>query len=102
MLTMSQRLGAMFVFGAVFGLLSAPEVTAGGTLASETPDKFVPRVASFDYERRDVQIPMRDGVKLQTVILIPRGAKRAPILLSRTPYGATGRIAKTPARTLRR
>ena len=28
------------------------------------------------------------------VILIPRGAHRAPILLSRTPYGATERVSK--------
>ena len=34
---------------------------------------------------------MRDGVKLYTVILIPRGAKRAPILLTRTPYDASER-----------
>jgi putative CocE/NonD family hydrolase len=34
-------------------------------------------------------IPMRDGVKLHTVILIPRNAKDAPILLTRTPYNAT-------------
>ena len=33
-------------------------------------------------------IPMRDGVKLHTVILIPKGAKKAPILLTRTPYDA--------------
>jgi len=33
-------------------------------------------------------IPMRDGVKLYTVILVPRGASRAPILLTRTPYSA--------------
>ena len=33
-------------------------------------------------------IPMRDGVKLHTVILVPKGAKRAPILLTRTPYNA--------------
>ncbi|MEO8215501.1 MAG: CocE/NonD family hydrolase [Acidobacteriota bacterium] len=33
-------------------------------------------------------IPMRDGVKLHTVILVPRGAKHAPILLTRTPYDA--------------
>ena len=31
---------------------------------------------------------MRDGVKLHTVILVPRGAKNAPILLTRTPYDA--------------
>jgi putative CocE/NonD family hydrolase len=34
-------------------------------------------------------IPMRDGVKLHTVILVPKGANRAPILLTRTPYNAT-------------
>ncbi|HXR39230.1 MAG TPA: CocE/NonD family hydrolase [Terracidiphilus sp.] len=33
-------------------------------------------------------IPMRDGVKLYTVILVPRGARNAPILLTRTPYSA--------------
>ncbi len=31
---------------------------------------------------------MRDGVKLHTVILVPNGAKHAPILLTRTPYSA--------------
>ena len=43
----------------------------------------------FDYVRREVMIPMRDGVKLHTVILVPKGAKGAPILLTRTPYNAT-------------
>jgi putative CocE/NonD family hydrolase len=43
----------------------------------------------FDYERRDVMIAMRDGVKLHTVILVPKGARRAPILFTRTPYNAT-------------
>src|SRR5271170_1402107 len=64
------------------------------TLPNETPAQFSPRVGSFDYTQREVMIPMRDGVKLQTVILIPRAARRAPILLTRTPYGATARIAR--------
>src|SRR5262252_7939851 len=59
------------------------------TLQSETPQKFVPTNEGFDHVRRDVMIPMRDGVKLHTVILIPKGAKGAPILLTRTPYNAT-------------
>jgi len=58
-------------------------------LPSETPAKFEPATDSFDYLRRDVMIPMRDGVKLHTVILVPKGAKAAPILLTRTPYDAT-------------
>jgi predicted acyl esterase len=33
-------------------------------------------------------IPMRDGAKLQTVILRPKGKTgKLPILLQRTPYG---------------
>jgi len=57
-------------------------------LPSETPATFEPVTDSFDYVKRDVMIPMRDGVRLHTVILVPRGASRAPILLTRTPYNA--------------
>ncbi len=56
---------------------------------SETPVKFVPPTVGMDYEQRDVMIPMRDVVKLHTVILVPKGAKHAGILLTRTPYDAT-------------
>jgi uncharacterized protein len=56
---------------------------------SETPAHFQPTNAGFDYQRRDVMIAMRDGVKLHTVILVPNGAKNAAILLTRTPYDAT-------------
>jgi putative CocE/NonD family hydrolase len=59
------------------------------TLPSETPEQVKPATNTFDYARRDVMIPMRDGVKLHTVILIPKGAKNAPILLTRTPYNAS-------------
>ena len=57
-------------------------------LPSETPTKFDTVTDSFDYVKRDVMIPMRDGVRLHTVILVPKGARRAPILLTRTPYNA--------------
>lgn len=56
---------------------------------SETPAKLEPVTSGFDYSRREVMIPMRDGVRLHTVILVPKGAKGAPILLTRTPYDAT-------------
>ena len=57
-------------------------------LPNETPAKFKPKTDSFEYIRREVMIPMRDGVKLYTVILVPKGAEDAPILLTRTPYSA--------------
>src|ERR1044072_3900909 len=59
------------------------------TLPSETPAQFKPTNAGCEYVRRDVMIPMRDGVKLHTVILVPKGARGAPILLTRTPYNAS-------------
>ena len=58
-------------------------------LPSETPATFEPVTTSFDYARRDVTIPMRDGVRLHTVILVPKSAMGAPILLTRTSYNAT-------------
>ncbi len=59
-------------------------------LPTEIPAKFEPTNYGFDHVRREVMIPMRDGVKLHTVILLPKGAAAAPILLTRTPYGADG------------
>jgi uncharacterized protein len=58
------------------------------SLPSETPANFEPKTDSFDYTRRDVMIPMRDGVKLHAVIVMAKGLKNAPILLTRTPYSA--------------
>src|SRR5581483_9404122 len=48
----------------------------------------------FDYERRDIMIPMRDGVKLHTVVMVPKGAAHAPMILTRTPYNATKRAER--------
>jgi len=60
---------------------------------NERPEKVVRPASSFDYIRRVEEIPMRDGVTLHTIILIPRGANRAPILLTRTPYDAEDQTA---------
>jgi putative CocE/NonD family hydrolase len=87
--------GRIAVFSAVIisGLIGVQ--TYGGQsqssptgLPSEMPAKFEPVTSSFDYVRRVVMIPMRDGVKLHTVILVPKAAKGAAILLTRTPYDA--------------
>ena len=64
---------------------------------SETPEKFVPVTDSYDYTLRDVMIPMRDGVKLHTVILVPKGATHAGMLLTRTPYDAKKLTSHTPS-----
>ena len=61
----------------------------------DVPAKFTAPTASYDYIKRDVMIPMRDGVKLYTVIVIPKGAKNAPIILTRTPYDAAKRAERS-------
>jgi len=68
-----------------------------------TPDitgTFVAPTAAFDYVKREVMIPMRDGVKLHTVIVVPKGASRLPILLTRTPYNASKRAERSSSPSL--
>jgi uncharacterized protein len=64
-------------------------------LTPDVPAKYNAPTSSYDYVKRDEMIPMRDGVKLHTVIVIPRGAKNAPIILTRTPYNASQRTTRT-------
>ncbi len=47
-----------------------------------------PREYSQTFDKRDVMIPARDGVKLHTEIYTPKNATEPlPIFLTRTPYG---------------
>ena len=62
--------------------------------APDIPKKFEAPTSSYDYVKREVMIPMRDGVKLHTVIVLPRGASGAPIILTRTPYDASTRAQR--------
>jgi len=83
------------LFSALLALLFLTAALNAQTLPNETPEKFEPTYHGFDYTRREVMIPMRDGVKLYTVVLIPKGAQRAPILLTRTPYDAASLTTHT-------
>jgi putative CocE/NonD family hydrolase len=76
------------------GALNAGTQQPAKTSLSETPENFVPRTEAFDFDKREEMIPMRDGVKLKTIVLVPKGAKDAPILLARTPYSASGRVSR--------
>ena len=77
-------------------LLAALPVAMIPALAqtSDIPKTFVVPKANYDYTRREVAIPMRDGVKLHTVIMLAKNAKNAPILLTRTPYNASKRTER--------
>jgi putative CocE/NonD family hydrolase len=72
---------------------TAPQYPA---LPSETPAEYVGPTADFNYVKRTVMIPMRDGTRLNTIIVIPKSATHghpAPILLTRTPYDASSQVS---------
>lgn len=59
-------------------------------------DHYEQVLPSADFIRREAMVPMRDGTKLYTVIVMKKGTQGGPILLSRTPYDAheaTHRVA---------
>ncbi len=64
---------------------------------SEDPESVYRRTGEalhhvfHDYQRTEAMIPMRDGVKLHTVILKPADITAPlPFLIQRTPYGVDG------------
>jgi putative CocE/NonD family hydrolase len=65
---------------------TVPAMPKGG----DVPKSFSAPRGSFQYIRREAMIPMRDGTRLYTVLIIPRGAPadKYPIMLDRTPYSA--------------
>ncbi|NVD97395.1 CocE/NonD family hydrolase [Massilia sp. BJB1822] len=83
------------------GLILLSAFAASAALAQTSPmtPDIGPRLEApdenADYIKRVVMIPMRDGVKLHTVIVIPKGASRAPMILTRTPYNAAKRVQRS-------
>src|SRR5580704_6914534 len=69
-------------------------ISAAPPQSNDIPKKFTVPTAGYDYVKREVMIPMRDGVKLYTVMVIPKGARNAPMVLTRTPYNASKRLAR--------
>ena len=63
-------------------------------MQADIPAAFNAPTTEWDYVKREAMIPMRDGVRLYTVIVIPKGAKGAPIMLTRTPYEAAKRAER--------
>ncbi|HEY4240831.1 MAG TPA: CocE/NonD family hydrolase [Kofleriaceae bacterium] len=84
-------------------LIAALAATASAAptppMMPDVPDKLVEK-GPTGYDKRELMIPMRDGVKLYTVVLVPKGAKHAPIMLTRTPYNAAKRAQREPSNEL--
>ncbi len=77
-------LGASFTFTAALALDAKP-VTP---MTPDVMDSYEQVLPSADFIRREAMVPMRDGVKLYTIIVMKKGVTNGPILLSRTPYDA--------------
>src|ERR1700749_1827302 len=84
-----------FVAALAITLSIVPVKAQSKSTESDIPAKFTAPKTDYDYVKRVEMVPMRDGVKLYTVIVIPKGATHAPILLTRTPYNAAGRTSRT-------
>jgi uncharacterized protein len=82
--------GIVLSVSAVCGFGQQPKLPADDL----TPNYKAPEQET-DFIKRVEMVPMRDGVKLYTVIVIPKGAHDAPILLTRTPYDAAHRAARS-------
>jgi putative CocE/NonD family hydrolase len=99
-MTIARILGAASLAALLMTSAVHAQKAAKPAAYNETPAKLVESTEGFDFERRDVMIPMRDGARLHTVILVPKGAKRAPILLTRTPYSANALTGHAVSGTL--
>jgi putative CocE/NonD family hydrolase len=86
-------IAALAIASAAVTAQDSPRVTP---MTPDVIDKYEQTLASADFIRRDAMVPMRDGTKLYTSIVMKKGTANAPILLSRTPYDAhksTHRVA---------
>src|SRR5579864_5858594 len=88
---MSYRIALVLL--TAFAAVALPQQVKDAALP-DINGKFKAPAAGYDYTRREVMIPMRDGVRLFTVILVPKDATNAPILLTRTPYNASKRAKR--------
>jgi putative CocE/NonD family hydrolase len=79
----------LFVFSRTHGWAQAIHTPYDPDLLAQVLSEDTKRL---DFDRREEMIPMRDGVSLFTLILVPRAESKMPILLTRTPYGATRRV----------
>jgi putative CocE/NonD family hydrolase len=81
-------------------LIGAPASAQTAPVTPMTPDvmdKYEQVLPSADFIRREVMIPMRDGVKLYTAIVMKKGVTKGPILLSRSPYDAHHSTHRVPS-----
>jgi uncharacterized protein len=83
-------------FESFTGTINTDQTEIKGTWEKETPLTFIrrsppPSHVVNDYDKKEVMIAARDGVKLHTIIYTPKKAgPPLPFLIERSPYGWSG------------
>jgi putative CocE/NonD family hydrolase len=83
--------------------IAAAPVPPGQRVTPMTPDTvdtYNPVLPEADYIKRTAMVPMRDGTRLYTVIVMKKGTTNGPILLSRTPYDAKGSMNRETSQSV--
>ena len=78
-------------------ILANPAMAIQPPVTPMTPDvvaTYEQVLSGADFIKRVEMIPMRDGTKLYTVLVMKKGTTDGPILLSRTPYDAKGSMQR--------
>lgn len=88
---------ALAISGALGLVTSASLAGQAPVQQSDIPQNFLPLPVESEFDKRIVMIPMRDGIKLNTVIMLPKKVTDAPIVLDRTPYSAARYTALQPS-----
>ena len=63
--------------------------------SSDVPRRFTKQTQGFNHTRMEAMVPMRDGIKLFTIVMIPHDVDgKMPIIFTRTPYSAAKRATR--------
>ncbi len=92
--TLSMMVGNPAVFG------DDPVHTSVTPMTVDTIASYEQVRPEADFIKRVAEIPMRDGVKLYTVIVLKKGTHGGPLLLTRTPYDAKHMAARTASQKI--
>src|SRR6185369_7072738 len=84
----------------LFALAAAAPPAAVTPMTPDVVASYDPVLPEADFIKRVEMVPMRDGTKLYTVIVMKKGTTGGPILLSRTPYDAKGSASRTASQRI--
>src|SRR6476469_5964816 len=84
----------------LLALAAAPPAAPVTPMTPDVVASYDPVLPEADYIRRVAMVPMRDGTKLYTVIVMKKGTRGGPILLSRTPYDAKGSMNREKSQSV--